>query len=311
MRDLSREIFLAQHYGNVSPEEFMVPYPSLTELVTGQSIKHAKKVIFKDFHITNGDILESAGKLANWILSQGIGYGDRIHVKSVEGKDAVFLAYGIWMTGAVLVTGKVKDPKSLEIKLTIDKNTYPEKDKLESFSHTVTIPETQNLNDEAVVIAGPDRHVRLSHYNLLVNAVGLQQILTISDSSLISINVETWTLPWIILNTIMPLTSGATVSNKGNVHIRIGTSREMGCDYRIFEKWSSISSEKPRRIYFLPEAGGAISVGTQPVPLLKLRIEEGTIAFQGHSVMHGYTDANLNEEIYKNGWVIITLSAVD
>jgi len=307
MNAIESEIFLAQHYGNVSPEEYMVPYPNIGELLTGQNIKLGDKIVFSAEKINNKMILERSAEFANWLLGSGIVFGDRIRVSGLSGPEALFLAYGAWRIGASLVIGHNNSGLQLDIKLTITSNTLPNVKELNSLPKTVFVPETLSLNDEAIVLLSNKSGIKLSHYNLLVNAVGIQQMLGLDNNSRYYANVKPLTLPWVILYSIMPLTSGAIFSNEKDSIIL--DSREKTADYWIHEKWNTISEEERPGLYFLPEAGGVLSIGNQPVPLLKYDLNESGIKIQGHSVMMGFTDDTMNKTVFRKGWAYLDLPA--
>lgn len=307
MKVMLHEIFQAQHYGNVSPEEFMVPYPNLVELLTGQNIKHGKKVVFQKGNITNDLMIERSGELANWLVKSGIDPGDRVMVRDIEGPDAIYVMYGVWRTGACPVISEGEDNVP-DVRFSLSRENLPDREELSRFRGPVSIPETLNLSYDALIVSDGTRAVRLSHYNLLVNTVGLQQILELDETSKYRSGATPLSLPWVILDVIMPFSSGATVSNDNDA-VTIGLPGHDRSDYRIVTQWNSITSGEPSWIYFLPEAGGALCVGDRAVPMLKYRFEGEVLKFQGHSVMTGYTDENLNKAMFMNGWAHLNLRA--
>ena len=101
------------------------------------------------------------------------------------------------------------------------------------------------LEDEAAVLIKNDIGYQYSNYNLLVNTNGiLQEIDLFSDQSY-CVNLKANSMPWLILQVILPLYSGSTIDSQ-NPTITIGNKNS---DFLIKEKWNTIEETNPPTIY--------------------------------------------------------------
>lgn len=299
---LAERIYQAQCFGNVEPVEYMVPYPNLGSLPEGQTIKYGDLVLYKNIQMTNNDFFYRVGKTANWLVRNGVQPDDRILVKNMKFPNAEILAFGIWTLGASIVitsgneSEQVKDivkPQMIIDNLdqtiisSIDKESkefYPNKKPL--------------LNSEALVYLNNNRGIRLSHYNLLVNAYGVQQKLNIAPDTTIQIDIATNSTAWVVLQAILPLYSRAAITT-GNADIKISDdSNNKSADYKIENDLSDITKSKPNNIYILPEATAVLCIGNDPNFLTSYNFKKNTLAINGPSVMMGYLDDTESNRVF-------------
>lgn len=297
MTNINERIYQAQCVDGVEPIEHMVPYPNLRSLIDGQNIKYGKKMVYADFKLTSDDIYKLAQQTANWLESEGISSNDRILIKNLKSPDAEILAFGIWVLGASIILNSddsfVKTEKIAKMTISSETNFFK---KIKLF------PECHNpkfkplLHDEAMIFWNNGNGIRLSHYNLLVNTNGIQHGIDLFENQTFHVNLKSNSMPWVILQLILPLYSGAPLTSK-NPDIKLGLK---GCDYNICFNWKKIEKTLPPSIYVCNLNTAFISINKSPLHLTGLNHPTNPTAIKGHSVMMGYLDNNLNEKAFKN-----------
>ncbi len=311
-KSLQDRIYQAQCYGSVEPIEYMVPYPNLGTLVVGQNIKLADRIWYSPLEMTYAELYRKIQQTANWLESKDISNHDRVLLVNCPSPETEILAFGIWSIGATLVLagdeeigGAITTTKP---KLIIATNLNP----VGTIEYTTpgsiaeacrTIPGKYQvkhqalLSDEALVLWVAGSGVRLSHYNLLINASGtLSQFAPINDS-ILHIDLPTDSSAWAVLQTILPIYAGIGMSpDEGN--FRIGLDQSEPADYCLNYDLTSNSIDD-RQIHILPEATAVLKIGDRPIPLTEISEKNtGKIIVSGHSVMMGYTDDKSNEQSF-------------
>lgn len=299
-------IYQAQCFGNVEPIEYMVPYPNLRSLVVGQCIKFSNNILYKDIGMTNGDFYKSINKTANWLSKTGIGKNDRVFVRNIQSPMMEILSYAIWSAGAVLVIANEEENniaiKQTKPKLIIDTITEKDKSNIDKQSEDFIETSSTLLLDEAVIYFNNGNGIRLSHYNLLINAYGVQRQLNILHKNVLNIDVPLNTSAGIVLKTILPLYTGTSVSDKS---ADITFSTGSNADYQVKFEWTKLSDTDPQCLYILPEATAILAIGCTPNHLVSIIEENNKIKINGHTVMMGYLDDEDNQRVFRDGSLII------
>jgi hypothetical protein len=297
--DLKERIYEAQCLGNVQPIEHMVPYPNLRALVDGQNIKYGEKLVYADKKLTSDNIYSMAQQTANWLFSMGITPNDRILVETLPFPQNEILAFGIWTLGASMVlTGE----QNLQNATQYGSPSLVINAELDYFEKIKKFPIVYNpiykplLADEAMVFWKDGKGIKLSHYNLLVNANGIQHAIDLFEDQTFHVNLEPKSMAWVILQVILPLYSGAPLTSK-KPDIRLG--EEKG-DFIIKFQWKELKNTNPPSLYILNENTAFISVNKTPLHLTGLDNNNNPSKITGHSVMMGYTDDKLNDKVFNN-----------
>jgi hypothetical protein len=137
-----------------------------------------------------------------------------------------------------------------------------------------------------------------------VNTSGTCKHLDLKRGATIKINIPSTTTTWIILQLLLPLYAGMSITNKDS-DITIGLEDQYNnADYIIKMKWDKISN-KENIIHILEENTGVICIGDKPIHMTSIKIGEGNISIKGHSIMMGYTDKKSNTSIFNNKSMII------
>jgi hypothetical protein len=299
-------IYRAQCFGNVEPIEYMVPYYNLRSLAVGQCIKFSKSILFSDIGITNGEFLQSINKTANWLVTKGIGKNDRVLVSQIPSPMIEILSYAIWSVGAVLVIAENNEIASAteetNPKLIVDKFTEDDISLIDDQSDDFIETSSTLLLDEALIYFNDRNGIRLSHYNLLINTYGVQKHLDILHTDILNIDIPLYNSAGIVLKTILPLYSGAAISDKS---ANITFSTKTTADYQVKFKWTTLSDTKPQSLYILPEATAVLAIGNTPNHIISIVEEKESYKINGHSVMMGYLDDKKNKKVYKSNSLVI------
>ena len=297
--DLKERIYQAQCLGNVQPIEHMVPYPNLRALVDGQNIKYGEKLVYADNKLTSDNIYSMAQQTANWLLSKGITPNDRILVEKLPFPQNEILAFGIWTLGAsMILTGD----NNIQEATQYGSPSLVINNKLDYFKKIKKFPTAYNpdykplLADEAMVFWNNGKGIKLSHYNLLVNANGVQHAIDLFEDQTFYVDLEPKSMAWVILQVILPLYSGAPLTSK-DPDILLG---EIEGDFLIKFDWEEIKETTPPSLYILNENTAFISMNKTAIHLTGMNNSKKPTELTGHSVMMGYLDDKLNEKVFKN-----------
>ncbi len=299
-------IYKAQCFGNIEPIEYMVPYPNLRALAVGQCIKFSNSILYKDIGMTNGTFLKSINKYANWLSNNGIKKSDKVFVKNIPLPIMEILSYAIWSVGAVLVISNEKenDEALHKIKPDLIINEITEKDKsiIKKQSDDYIEVSSTLLLDEAVIYFNDGNGILLSHYNLLINTYGVQRHLNILHKDVLNIDIAQNTTAGIVLQTILPLYAGTSISDKS---ANITFSTKSDADYQVKFEWTKLSDTKPQSLYVLPEATAILAFGRTPNHIVSIIGGKDNFTINGHSVMMGYLDDKENNKVFKSGSLVV------
>ncbi len=300
---LARRIYQAQCLGNVEPIEYMTPYPNLPGLVSGQNIKHRSKMLYADLGITNRDFSRRVQQIAHWLTSQGLQAGQRVYIVPQEFPLTEMLVFGIWSIGASVILSD-QDKSSLSKIITPDLSvTDPLKFKDFDCYPTEFVPVyPPALEYEALVYITAGKGIRLSHYNLLMNANDVHRRLDIYDDSTFYVDLPPTNTAWAVLQAILPLYTGAPLTQKDPL-LTIGLHNT---DYIVDHEWSELNN--PTHLYILPENTAVLSLGSRALQLTAYKLKAGVLTVEGHSVMMGYTNNRLNEKVFTGGPLVLQLN---
>ena len=304
--DLKDRIYNAQCFGNIEPVEFMVPYPNIFSLVKGQNVKFKDSILYKDLSITNKEFLDLTNRAASWLTSNGGKPESRIFLPSLPFPYSEIMAFGIWNLGGTVVLTDDENPpkrKGFEFLNLISPETDFQKE-LSKSNPDFTPTFKPNLLDEAMIFWEKDNGVRLSHYNLLVNANGVQKSLDLQRGSILKVNLPNIT-GWVVLQVILPLYTGTELTNE-NADTTLSLPGQFeNADYIIQPEWDSIKKTDPPTLYLLSENGGILSINNDPVHLTHYELDKVKLKINGHSVMMGYLDDEKNEKCFRDQKLVI------
>ena len=295
--DIKKRIYRAQCIGNVEPIEHMVPYPNLRSLVDGQNIKYGEKMVYADLGLTSDKIYRLAQQTANWLIDKEVKPKDRVLIDKLPFPQTEILAFGIWTLGAtIVITGDenlVEAEEAISPTKTINIETdYFEKIKSFPENHDPTFKPL--LQHEAMIYWDKGKGIRLSHYNLLVNANGIQHAIDLFENQTYHVNLEPNSTAWVILQAILPLYTGAPLT-ANNPDMTIGINKG---DYKICFEWDSLEETSPPSLYVCNENTAFLSMNKSPIHLSAFDNDTNPTKISGHSVMMGYIDNKLNEKAY-------------
>ena len=295
---IKKNIYNAQCIGNVEPIEFMIPYPSMRSLIEGQNIKYSKQTIIEKPNITNLDFYNYIQRTANWLESIGAKPKQSIIIPNLEYPQSEILLYGIWQLGAVAVINAYLDHSKIANQLD---DPMLLSNKISLFNEIKNFPEKYNpkykpnLSEEALITFETSNGIKLSHYNLLVNANSIQKALSIKSRTKIYCNLEPNTSAWAVFKAILPIYSGC-IFDKDNPDLSINTQDG---DYLLRYDFKNLKNFSKNDIAICPENTAAISVGPHPIHLTDFFLNKSSLKVKGHSLMMGYLDQQLNNLSFK------------
>ena len=276
----------------------------MRSLIEGQNIKYAEQIIIKKPTITNLDFYNYIQRTANWLESLGAKPKQTVTIPQLEFPQSEILLYGVWQLGAVAVLqadlDNTKITKELNKTIFIS-NTTNLFNEIKFFSKNYNSKYKPNLSEEALITFETGTGIKLSHYNLLVNANSIQKALNIESRKNIYCDLMPDTSAWAVFKAILPIYSGCVFS-KENPDINIGTQN---CDYNLRFDIKDIPIYTNNDIAICPENTAAISIGSNPIHLTDLSLYQDKIKIKGHSIMMGYLNNKLNESNFKDNSLYI------
>jgi len=302
-KSLSDRIYQAQCLGNVEPMEYMTPYPNLGALVEGQNIKHHGKMLYADLGITNKEFYQSVQKIANWLTEKGLKSKQRVRIFPQAFPLTEMLVFGIWFAGGSVILTENNEDEILSIvdaDVTLDKHISP--NHFNDQKNTYDPSYSPFLGDEAMVYVKDGKGIRLSHYNLLVNANDVQRNLNLYDDGTFFVNLNPDSTAWVVLQAIFPLYTGAPLT-KSNPDLTMGVHDG---DFIVNFSWTKI--EKSNHLYILPENTAVLSVGNKGLQMTDYQLDNHKISLKGHSIMMGYTDDKMNEKVFTGESLVLQLN---
>lgn len=295
--DLEKKAYNAQCIGNVQPIEYMIPYPSMRSLIEGQTIKFSEQIVIQEANITNEQFFSYVQQASNWLENIGLNPKERLMLPNLGHPQTEILLYGIWNLGssAVLDPDGVIDKLKIKYKVRniIDPatNLFNELNKHDKIFEPKYKP---LLYDEAIISFEKQHGIRLSHYNLLINASGLQKGIDLNSRSRFCCNIEFGTSCWVVLTAVLPIYSGC-IYDRIKPNLTFGYSKS---DYVLRSDLRYIKSYNQNEIAMCAENSAVLSVGNKPIHLTSYKTFNRFIKIKGHSVMLGYLDDKINQRSY-------------
>jgi len=302
--NLEKRIYNAQCYGNIEPIEYMVPYPNLHALVEGQNVKYKDHLLYHDLRMTNEDFFIRVQKAAHWLKASGVHPKDRVMMAGLPFPTAEIIAFGIWTMGAILVLTAQNDLKTAKTACQPIFIVPPELDlekEIDVFDEQFIPDFKPNLQEEAVIYWKDGKAIRLSHYNLLINANGIQKKLDLFEKDSFYIKLKADSTAWVVLQAILPLYTGAGITSK-NPKITISLPTQFdSADYIVDFDWTELKNTTPLHLYIKPENTAVLAIGSSPVHMTAVEKDNQHLKISGHSVMMGYLNNKKNQKIFIKG----------
>ncbi len=286
----------------------MVPYPNLRGLITGQNVKYADHFAYKDAELTNKHVLNLVNQTANWLESLGVTHEHRVLIHGFDFPHAELMAFGIWSVGASLVItdGKVTSAiEGVNPEFVLDGKELNYPDCLSGYSTEYIHKINRLLPDEAMVFWNKNRGIKLSHYNLLVNANGFYLSSGLNETKSFHIDLPPTSTAWAVFQVVLPFYTGAVLTAV-NPDITIGLpSQFTEVDYKLILEWGKIEKGEPTHIFILPENTAVLAIDEEPNHMTKIEDMDIVLTVTGHSVMMGYLDETRNESVFTEKGMIV------
>ena len=271
----------------------------MRSLIEGQTIKFSEQIVIQEANITNEKFFSYVQQASNWLENIGLNPKERLMLPNLGHPQTEILLYGIWNLGSSAVLGLDEVDHKLKIKYRvrniIDPNTNLFK-KLKKYSKTFEPKYKPLLYDEAIITFEKKHGIRLSHYNLLINACGLQKGIDLNSRSRFCCNIEFGTSCWVVLTTVLPIYSGC-IYDTIKPDLTFGYSKS---DYVLRSDLRYIKSFNKNEIAICPENSAVLTIGNEPIHLTSYKTFNSFIRIKGHSVMLGYLDDMINQKSYTN-----------
>ena len=297
-------IYKAQTIGNIEPIEYMIPYPSTQAIIEGQIIKYKNEKVFKDYGLTNNDFFNSIQRISNWLNDQGILPKDKVVIDDNSFLNSILLLYGLWHIGAIAVFLE-KENHSPKKKLNVKCLDYSGDLKKITESHSSHyIPKYKPLlNDDAVVVVSNDKTVFLSHYGLLVNANGLQKLLSLKQQQSFFCDIKPKTSFWVVLCAILPIYAMTTFTSKSPSIILTYDDIDVKAGFKLREDWENINNYEINELALCKENSAVLALNNNPIHLTDYKIIDNELWLKGHSLMNGYFEKD--KMVFKDDYLII------
>ena len=297
-------IYKAQTVGNIEPIEYMIPYPSTQSIIEGQIIKYKNEKVFKDYGLTNIDFFNSIQRISNWLNDQGVLPKDKVVIDDNSFLNSILLLYGLWHIGAIAVFLEKKN-HSPKKKLNVKCLDYSGDLKKITESHSSHfIPKYKPLlNDDAVVVVSNDKTVFLSHYGLLVNANGLQKLLSLKQQQSFFCDIKPKTSFWVVLCAILPIYAMATFTSKNPSILLTYDNIDVKDGFKLREDWLNIDNYEINELALCKENSAVFALNNNPIHLTDYKIIEDELWLKGHSLMNGYFEKD--KMVFKDNYLII------
>ncbi len=287
----------------------MVPYPNLRSLITGQNIKYADHAVYKDESLTNKDVLNLVNQTANWLESIGVKPEHRVLIYGFEFPYAEIISFGIWSVGASVVITDDKVTSAIEgVKpdFTLDGNEIDYPNLIQDFSTDYVHSVNRLLPDEALIFWSDNRGIRLSHYNLLVNANGFYRISGLDEKKSYHANLKPTSTEWAVFQAVLPFYSGAVLGGAAP-DLTIGYPGQYeDADFELVKRDIKYTSKESIPVFIQPENTAILAIGKEPNHMTGFENNKGTYIITGHSVMMGYLDDRQNEKVFSEKGLVLT-----
>ena len=297
-------IYKAQTVGNIEPIEYMIPYPSTQAIIEGQIIKYKNEKVFKDYGLTNIDFFNSIQRTSNWLNDQGVLPKDKVVINDNSFLNSILLLYGLWHIGAIAVFLE-KENHSPKNKLNAKCLDYSgDLIKVTESHSSHFIPKYKPLlNDHAVVVVSNDKTVFLSHYGLLVNANGLQKLLSLKQQQSFFCDIKPKTSFWVVICAILPIYAMATFTSKSPSILLTYDDINIKDGFKLRKDWVNINNYRANELALCKENSAVLTLNNIPIHLTEYKIIEDELWLKGHSLMNRYFEED--KMVFKDDYLII------
>ncbi|RMF09476.1 MAG: hypothetical protein D6762_03590 [Candidatus Neomarinimicrobiota bacterium] len=289
---LTDRLHRAQTFGNVGPEEYMVPFPNLGSLLEGKTIKEGNQVLFAG---PGGTVAEVQQAVTSWLpelRSRGVEPGTVVTLTASDPRLFLVQAFAVWTLGGILYLGQ--DPFD-RVQIRLSDRIVPSTPEME-----FRLRWRPHLETEAVWQEKGDTCIRLSHYNLLINAYALHRVLALPPGRRLLVQAKVQDTADLLCQCLLPLLGNHTLVKSGP-DVVIGS--EADCTYRVARSWRRLVSTDPPTLYYLPEHTAFVALNEHLFPYVDLRLEDDQVVFSGHAAMLGYaTEAETARVLTKEGY---------
>ena len=203
-------ILKAHCFKNLSATDYLVPYKNMNELLRERASGKSDKIYITFYDADSGkvsltyrDFMQRVNQLANFLIENGIGRGDRVATFSHNHFKTVILYFASWAVGAVVVPVNVSEEihrvgyimENSGTKLIFTREEYSEKLKPLTASGKISVVEMDKFDfdkysdeisseiktdkeDECLIVytsgtTGNPKGVVLTQYNLMADALAI------------------------------------------------------------------------------------------------------------------------------------------
>ena len=242
--------------------------------------------------------------MSNWLGDQGVVPKDKVVIDDNSFLNSILLLYGLWHIGAVAVFLERENhspKKELNVKYL---NYSGDLIKITESHSSHFIPKYKPLlNDDAVVVVSSDKTVFLSHYGLLVNANGLQKLLSLKQQQSFFCDIKPKTSFWVVLCAILPIYAMATFTSKSPSILLTYDNIDVKDGFKLREDWVNIDNYEINELALCKENSAVLALNNNPIHLTNYKIIEDELWLKGHSLMNGYFEKD--KMFFKDDYLII------
>ena len=145
--------------------------------------------------------------------------------------------------------------------------------------------------------------IRLSHYNLLVNANSVQKAIGLRSRTRFSCPLLANSSAWVVLKAILPIYCGCIYDEETPEMVIANT----GGDFTLRNDLKNLLSFGENELAVCPENSAVLTLGKSPLHLTNLTLNENALIVQGHSVMMGYLDDEMNESSFLDNALCLSI----
>lgn len=173
----------------IPPSEILTPYPSIRSLLNSQVRRYGDRTFLIAYsadgsrhQVSYLDFSRKVFQGANYLKNRGVNFGDRIPVTGSHGFSSLLEIFAIWTLGGVAVL-KADSGEEKE-------NSAEFLDIIGEFDPEFQIGKKSRISDDVLLVysrthKGKTEGIRLSHYNLLVEAMAVAERQELGDASVV------------------------------------------------------------------------------------------------------------------------------
>ena len=148
-----------------------------------------------------------------------------------------------------------------------------------------------------------DKTVFLSHYGLLVNANGLQKLLSLKQQQSFFCDIKPKTSFWVVLCAILPIYAMTTFTSKSPSILLTYDNIDIKDGFKLREDWINIDNYEINELALCKENSAVLALNNNPIHLTNYKIIEDELWLKGHSLMNGYFEKD--KMVFKDNYLII------